>query len=358
MSPSTPSLRYPLPCTHPCDSIYLSLYPPFFVLPFPIDTLSSPPHLPSSPSPNLFFPPFPVHILTAISSILSHSLSLRLSEPLTSQYTPSPLPVKTKATDKEKDKDKDKDKKKLIDRYPGDVDALLALCADRLLIERASAQRQGTNSTYSGSAHLLFKLLKILVDKHGAVHSLDGCTASSPEGLIVSLLLDGPSAQPLSLSPNQGLEQEQLLERVQLYSAFESATATAHHNGSSGGSGSSSSGSSSTSASPPHSSSILALHTLKDKDSTKGELYAHLEGLLLRGKREEAVAAAVGHREWPIALLIASNCGPEEYREVTKAYATCTFPNASPLHLAALLFSNQVGLQCPIPLPHILSHFI
>jgi Sec23-binding domain of Sec16 len=185
------------------------------------------------------------------------------------------------------------------------------------------------------------------VDKHGAVHSLDGCTASSPEGLIVSLLLDGPSAQPLSLSPNQGLEQEQLLERVQLYSAFETATVT---------SGSSSSGSSSTSASPPHSSSMLALHTLKDKDSTKGELYAHLEGLLLRGKREEAVAAAVGHREWPIALLIASNCGPEEYREVTKAYATCTFPNASPLHLAALLFSNQVGLQCC--LPHILSHFI
>ena len=159
----------------------------------------------------------------------------------------------------------------------------------------------------------------------------------------MSLLLDGPSAQPLSLSPNQGLEQEQLQERVHLYSAFESATTTAHTNSSSSGG----SGSSSTSASPPHSSSVLALHTLKD--STKGELYAHLEGLLLRGKREEAVAAAVGHREWPIALLIASNCGPEEYREVTKAYATCTFPNASPLHLAALLFSNQVGLQCCSP---------
>ena len=218
-----------------------------------------------------------------------------------------------------------------MDRCPIDVESLLALCADRLLIDRATAQNKGTNSTWSGSAHLLFKLLRILVDKHGAVHSLEGCTAASPEGLIVSLLLNGPSAQPQSLSPIQGFEQEQLLERVQLYSNFESTTVS---------SSSSSSGSSST---LPSTSSSLALNTMKD--SSKGELFALLESLLLRGKRDEAVAAAVAHREWPIALLIASNCGPDEYREVTKAYATCTFPNASPLHLAALLFSNQVALH-------------
>ena len=232
--------------------------------------------------------------------------------------------------DKEREKEKEKEKKRQTDRCPIDVESLLALCADRLLLDRATAQNKGTNSTWSGSAHLLFKLLRILVDKHGAVHSLEGCTAASPEGLIVSLLLDGPSAQPQSLSPTQGFEKEQLLERVQLYSNFESTTLNS----------STSSGSSST---LPSTSSSLALNTIKD--GSKGELFALLESLLLRGKRDEAVAAAVAHREWPIALLIASNCGPDEYREVTKAYATCTFPNASPLHLAALLFSNQVALS-------------
>jgi Sec23-binding domain of Sec16 len=75
---------------------------------------------------------------------------------------------------------------------------------------------------------------------------------------------------------------------------------------------------------------------------SKAELYGTIESYLLSGRREEAVATAVLHKEWTLALLISSNCGEEEYREVSKAFAVATFPSASPLHLAALLFSSQV----------------
>ena len=74
----------------------------------------------------------------------------------------------------------------------------------------------------------------------------------------------------------------------------------------------------------------------------KGELYSTIESYLLSGRREEAVSTAVLHKEWTLALLISSNCGEEEYREVSKAFAVATFPSSSPMHLAALLFSNQV----------------
>jgi Sec23-binding domain of Sec16 len=92
-----------------------------------------------------------------------------------------------------------------------------------------------------------------------------------------------------------------------------------------------------TPANPASSSSSSAPRLLN-----KGELYSTIESYLLSGRREEAVATAVLHKEWTLALLISSNCGEEEYREVSKAFAVATFPSASPLHLAALLFSNQV----------------
>jgi hypothetical protein len=68
-----------------------------------------------------------------------------------------------------------------------------------------------------------------------------------------------------------------------------------------------------------------------------------LEVLLLAGKREEAVALAVNRQEWAMAMLVATNCGKETYKEVSKAFAASTFPSSSPLHLAALLFSNQAS---------------
>jgi hypothetical protein len=42
-------------------------------------------------------------------------------------------------------------------------------------------------------------------------------------------------------------------------------------------------------------------------------------------------------------MLVASNCGADKYREVSKAYASSSFPSSSPLHMATLLFSNQAS---------------
>ena len=67
----------------------------------------------------------------------------------------------------------------------------------------------------------------------------------------------------------------------------------------------------------------------------KAELFAQLEELLLIGKREEACNLASTHKEWPIALLISSNCSGMKYQEVARAYAEYTFPSVSPMHLAS-----------------------
>jgi hypothetical protein len=84
-------------------------------------------------------------------------------------------------------------------------------------------------------------------------------------------------------------------------------------------------------------------HGDNDGGIHRGELWATLEILLLAGKREEAVALAVNRQEWAMAMLIATNCGADTYKEVSKAFAASTFPPSSPLHLAALLFSNQAS---------------
>ena len=94
---------------------------------------------------------------------------------------------------------------------------------------------------------------------------------------------------------------------------------------------------------PPNVSiSSLTSNTNIVRAASKGELYLMLETLLLAGKREEAIAVSVLHKEWAMAMLIASNCGSVEYSEVSKAYAENCFPASTPLHLATLLFSNQV----------------
>ena len=94
---------------------------------------------------------------------------------------------------------------------------------------------------------------------------------------------------------------------------------------------------------PPNVSiSSITSNTNMVTATSKGELHLMLETLLLAGKREEAIAVSVMHKEWAMAMLIASNCGSVEYSEVSKAYAESSFPAATPLHLATLLFSNQV----------------
>ena len=76
----------------------------------------------------------------------------------------------------------------------------------------------------------------------------------------------------------------------------------------------------------------------------KGTLFVVIEQMLQTGRREEAALLASKNKEWALALLIASNCGTDTYKEVSRAFASSTFPSSSPLHLATLLFSSQVNM--------------
>lgn len=136
---------------------------------------------------------------------------------------------------------------------------------------------------------------------------------SSPENRIVQLLLNGPS----DATPTPS-------DSISIHTAYTRAESRALY-------------------SLPVSTSIENTREMS-KDNDKSEFFASLESVLLSGHREEAARLAVAHNEWPIALLIASNCGADKYREVAKAYAVSTFPACSPLHLATLLFSNQVTI--------------
>ena len=76
----------------------------------------------------------------------------------------------------------------------------------------------------------------------------------------------------------------------------------------------------------------------------KGTLFVVIEQMLQTGRREEAALLASKNKEWALALLIASNCGTDMYKEVSRAFASSTFPSSSPLHLATLMFSSQVNM--------------
>ena len=89
-------------------------------------------------------------------------------------------------------------------------------------------------------------------------------------------------------------------------------------------------------------SSSSSIECKKMSSSDKGQLFMIIENMLLTGKREEAALLASRESEWALALVIASNCGPSTYKEISKAYAISSFPRSSPLYLATLLFSNQV----------------
>ena len=88
--------------------------------------------------------------------------------------------------------------------------------------------------------------------------------------------------------------------------------------------------------------SCSSIECKKMSSSDKGQLFMIIENMLLTGKREEAALLASRESEWALALVIASNCGPSTYKEISKAYAISSFPRSSPLYLATLLFSNQV----------------
>ena len=226
------------------------------------------------------------------------------------------------------------------------------------------------------------------------MHSVGSYSPTSPESLIINLLLATPtpstsnsnstlSSTGTGIMSNQdnssgsGSSSGSDIAHTSLsgstrhlYESFSAATPTAITSSSSSSalipptisttfSNSSDSSLSLFQSSSPLSPNPNPLQVQTDNDKykvnknnmSKGELFSMIEEMLLTGKREEASTLAMEHREWALALLISSNCGPEKYREVSKAYATCTFPSSSPLHLATLLFSNQVSEVSSVSLP-------
>ena len=71
------------------------------------------------------------------------------------------------------------------------------------------------------------------------------------------------------------------------------------------------------------------------------EQYVEIEGLLLVGRKEEALRRAISYGEWSLALLIGSVCGPEKYQEIIRGYSAAHFPAAAPMHTLTLLYANQ-----------------
>jgi hypothetical protein len=69
--------------------------------------------------------------------------------------------------------------------------------------------------------------------------------------------------------------------------------------------------------------------------------YADIEGLLLNGKREDALKLAVEKEDFALALLIASVCGKEQFQFVSRCYAEKNFAVTSSLHFLSMLYSNQ-----------------
>lgn len=71
------------------------------------------------------------------------------------------------------------------------------------------------------------------------------------------------------------------------------------------------------------------------------EFVVEIEGLLIRGQREQALALALENHDWPLALLISPVVSQEKYQEVARKYSMTHFLPSSPLNFAALMYSSQ-----------------
>lgn len=70
-----------------------------------------------------------------------------------------------------------------------------------------------------------------------------------------------------------------------------------------------------------------------------------VQSLLLRGERESAVSSAITDRNYALALVIASMCDRTTYQIAVNRFADECLQKGSPLHTAALLFSNNVDIS-------------
>ena len=63
---------------------------------------------------------------------------------------------------------------------------------------------------------------------------------------------------------------------------------------------------------------------------------------LIRGNREAALEAAIGGKAWALALVIASVCGAEKYKEVVRLFADSDLTHGTPAHTLALVFGVRI----------------
>lgn len=77
------------------------------------------------------------------------------------------------------------------------------------------------------------------------------------------------------------------------------------------------------------------------KHQKMAALHATVEGLLVEGRREEAVEKALESNDWALAIVVASVCGRETYQRVVKSFADANFPKSSGLNLMSLIYSSQ-----------------
>ena len=70
-----------------------------------------------------------------------------------------------------------------------------------------------------------------------------------------------------------------------------------------------------------------------------------VQGLLMRGERESAVSEALSQGNYALALVVASMCDRTTYKIAARRFADEALPMGSPLHTAALLFSNNLAAE-------------
>jgi hypothetical protein len=73
------------------------------------------------------------------------------------------------------------------------------------------------------------------------------------------------------------------------------------------------------------------------------ERQQELEALLLVGSREEALALALKWEQFPLAMLIGTVCGREQFQQAVRAFADKSFSPSSSLHFVSMIYSNQAS---------------
>ena len=166
------------------------------------------------------------------------------------------------------------------------------------LIEQKAKSALETSENECDGAALLWKLVQIAARFKGRLKSSNGASdPNSPESAIVSLLLgDGGPIPTNTARTEHPMPSPLKLPRRE-----------------------------------------LPLSTKEDK------ALEEVQTLLVRGKREEAVASALSCRNYTLALIIAAMCDRETYQNVAKQFVDDRLMKGSPLHTTALLFSGQLN---------------